>query len=86
MAKEQVVITHCFTCRGLLKEPITVELPEMLCDSCARLVLRANPRYERLKKRMKLLRCSVCPPNKGENASRCPKHGKKKPRYKDKRK
>ena len=31
------------------------------------------------------LRCSICPPNKGENAKRKPKHGNKKPKYKDKR-
>lgn len=31
------------------------------------------------------LRCSICPPNKGENASRRAKHGPKKPKYKSKR-
>lgn len=32
------------------------------------------------------LRCSYCPPNRGENATRKAKHGTKKPKYKDKRK
>ncbi len=32
------------------------------------------------------LSCSICPPNRGENAKRQPKHGAKKPRKKDKRK
>jgi hypothetical protein len=31
------------------------------------------------------LRCSFCPPNRGENSSRKAKHGAKKPKYKDKR-
>lgn len=31
------------------------------------------------------LRCSICPPNKGENASRKAAHGAKKPKYKDRR-
>lgn len=29
--------------------------------------------------------CAFCPPNQGENSSRKPKHGVKKPKYKDKR-
>jgi len=37
----------------------------------------------------KLLRkwfsCAFCPPNQGENSSRKPKHGVKKPKYKNKR-
>jgi hypothetical protein len=33
----------------------------------------------------KKLRCSICPPNKGENAKRQARHGNRKPRYKDKR-
>lgn len=32
------------------------------------------------------LNCSICPPNRGENASRTPKHGVKKPKKKDHRK
>lgn len=32
------------------------------------------------------LRCNICPPNRGENASRKPKHGVKKPKKKDHRK
>jgi hypothetical protein len=28
-------------------------------------------------------RCSICPPNKGENAKRKAKHGNKKPKYKN---
>lgn len=36
-------------------------------------------------KRQKQLRCSICPPNKGENAMRKAKHGKGKPKYKDRR-
>lgn len=31
------------------------------------------------------LKCPVCPPNKGENSKRKPKHGSKKPRHKDHR-
>ena len=31
------------------------------------------------------LGCSFCPPNKGENAHRRAKHGKTKPKYKNKR-
>lgn len=38
------------------------------------------------KMRRRNLRCSVCPPNRGENASRRPKHGVKKPKYKNRRK
>ena len=37
------------------------------------------------KERRKLLSCSFCKPNKGENASRKAKHGNKKPKYKDKK-
>ncbi len=37
------------------------------------------------KERRKLLSCSICPPNKGENAGRKAKHGSKKPKYKSKR-
>lgn len=33
----------------------------------------------------KKLSCSFCPPNKGENCKHKPKHGSKKPKYKDKR-
>ncbi len=29
--------------------------------------------------------CTICPPNKGENANRKPKHGKAKPKSKNKR-
>ena len=36
--------------------------------------------------RRKLLSCSLCPPNRKENAGRRPKHGEKKPKYKKKRK
>ena len=32
------------------------------------------------------LNCSICPPNRGENSKRKSKHGKTKPKYKDKRK
>lgn len=34
-------------------------------------------------KRKQHQRCSICPPNKGENASRKAKYGNKKPKYKD---
>jgi hypothetical protein len=37
------------------------------------------------KLRRQWLRCSHCPPNKQENAGRCPKHGAKKPRRKNHR-
>ena len=46
----------------------------------------SNPTvYDRIKRRAQLS-CSICPPNQGENASRKPKHGAKKPKGKDKRK
>ncbi len=41
---------------------------------------------EQKEKRRKHQVCSICPPNKGENASRKVKHGIKKPKYKDHRK
>lgn len=44
-----------------------------------------NSTVDRKKRRLDL-RCSYCPPNKGENASRKPKHGVKKPKRKDHRK
>lgn len=34
------------------------------------------------KERKRHQRCCICPPNKGENASRRAKHGTKKPKYK----
>lgn len=36
------------------------------------------------KERKKNLRCDHCPPNRGENRKDKPKHGNKKPKYKDK--
>ena len=45
-----------------------------------------NNREYKIAARLGTLRCSICPPNKGENASRKPKHGVKKPKHKDKRK
>lgn len=38
------------------------------------------------KARRELLGCSLCPPNRVENAKRRPKHGRTKPKGKDKRK
>jgi len=41
---------------------------------------------EKWKRLDKILSCSFCPPHGGENLKRTPpKHGKTKPRYKDKR-
>jgi hypothetical protein len=40
-----------------------------------------DDRLSRLK-----LKCPLCKPNKGENSKRKPKHGKAKPKKKDKRK
>jgi hypothetical protein len=37
------------------------------------------------RERRKALKCSLCPPNRKENAKRKPKHGKAKPKHKDKR-
>lgn len=37
---------------------------------------------ERIKKFRQGLVCQICPPNQGENASRKPKHGVKKPKGK----
>jgi hypothetical protein len=39
-----------------------------------------NDKYNRLRKE---LRCSACPPNKGENKKSYKKHGTKKPKYKN---
>lgn len=44
----------------------------------------SNPRTIKLKNKKKL-RCSICPPNRGENASRKPKHGVKKQKHKNHR-
>lgn len=44
----------------------------------------ANPAVDQ-KLRRKDLSCSLCPPNRGENAKRKGKHGTTKPRYKNKR-
>lgn len=38
------------------------------------------------RERRNQLSCSFCKPNRGENAKRCGKHGKTKPKYKNKRK
>lgn len=48
---------------------------------------KPNNRAEKLAKREERgqLKCSICPPHKGENASRKPKHGVKKPKKKDHR-
>jgi hypothetical protein len=40
-------------------------------------------RAEERKRVKKQLSCSACPPNRGENAKRRPKHGVTKPRHKD---
>lgn len=37
------------------------------------------------RERRQVQRCSICPPNKGENANRRAKHGVTKRKYKDKR-
>lgn len=37
------------------------------------------------RERRQMQSCSICPPNKGENARRKAKHGNKKPKYKDRR-
>lgn len=44
-----------------------------------------NPTVANREKR-KELRCSFCPPNRGENCKHKGKHGKGKPKYKSKRK
>lgn len=38
------------------------------------------------RERRTVQRCAICPPNKGENATRKARHGKGKARYKTKRK
>lgn len=38
------------------------------------------------RERRNQLSCSFCKPNRGENRKRCGKHGKTKPKYKNKRK
>lgn len=44
-----------------------------------------NPREYKLLRREATLNCAICPPHRGENATRT-KHGTKKPKSKDKRK
>ena len=46
----------------------------------------ADPKADNLQDLHHKLLCSICPPNKGENAKRKSMHGNKKPRYKNKRK
>lgn len=48
--------------------------------------LSTDRRLEKVKERRKTLKCTICPPHKGENSSRKPKHGAQKPRYKTTRK
>lgn len=43
-----------------------------------------NPTVDDRERRFDL-RCSFCRPNRGENAKSCNRHGKGKPKYKDKR-
>lgn len=45
-----------------------------------------NPKADKIKAERKRLRCTICPPRRGENAVRTPAHGVKKPKYKDHRK
>ena len=40
-------------------------------------------RTDKAYRRKKTLRCDICPPNRGENAKRKPKHGVKKAKHKD---
>lgn len=42
-------------------------------------------RLNRLRERERCLKCSLCPPHRGENAGRRAKRGAKMPRYKNKR-
>lgn len=42
-------------------------------------------RIDKIKRVRKSLRCSICPPNRGENASRKPKYGVQKSRKRIKR-
>jgi len=44
-----------------------------------------NSKIDKIERRERL-NCSICPPNRGENATRKPKHGVKKPKKKDHRK
>lgn len=46
------------------------------CDVCS-----PTSKQDRAARRLELF-CSYCPPNKGENSGRKPKHGAKKPRGK----
>lgn len=45
----------------------------------------SNPRVDNLERRLDL-KCSFCPPNKGDNSKHKGKHGKGKAKYKSKRK
>ena len=58
-----------------------VIVPDITLDDY---LVEANSRSEKLKNK-KHLNCSFCPPNRGENATRQPKHGVKKPKHKDHR-
>lgn len=44
-----------------------------------------DSRIDKIKRVRKSLSCSFCPPNRGENASRKPKHGTQKSRKRIKR-
>lgn len=42
--------------------------------------LSTNRKALKLKRRVQTLKCDICPPNRGENAKRRPKHGAQKKR------
>lgn len=44
-----------------------------------------NNKVDKAKRKSEHLRCPICPPNRGENAKRRPKHGRTKPKSKDHR-
>jgi hypothetical protein len=46
--------------------------------------MEINSRTDKIKRLIKTLECRFCPPNQGHNRKRKPKHGVKKPKYKDK--
>lgn len=46
--------------------------------------LNDDPKTEYWTTVAKKLKCSICPPNKGENSKRQSKHGNKTPRHKTK--
>lgn len=99
LEKAEEIVRYRNTIRNAIKDFGKVYEPTLLprqgkeevvdCDQELS-VLEAHPTSKELtvihRKLLKeKLRCAICPPNKKHNSKRKPKHGTKKPKYKDKR-